>query len=127
MLPKFRLLFQPNVSHEDIIQSMLPTTIVDLQSMNIKQTYLYHEYIVLRKESLAIEIEKLSKKRKDNLWDDLFRPVKVAAPCIEKILLDVFRLPTYLREACILALKERCLIPKIYHSRCTYWLEKQYC
>jgi hypothetical protein len=84
------------MSHEDIIQSLLPTTVVDLQQMIVKQTYLFHEYTVLRKESLAIEIEKLfANRRRDNLWDDLFRPVKAAAPCVEKMLSEVFRLPRY--------------------------------
>jgi len=91
-----------SLSDEEVIQSLLPTTLVDLNTNIVKQTHPFHEYTVLRREFMNLELEKiLSSKRKDNLWtaqEGLFRIVKASAPVIDKILLDVFSLPTSLRE-----------------------------
>jgi len=94
------------IPDESIILSMLPTTLVDLQTMTVKQTHPYHEYTVLRKEYMKLRNTKLvsSSARKENLWtaqEGLFRLVKQSAPCISRILNDVFRLPMHLREGFI--------------------------
>jgi len=98
-------LLQNSLLDEEVIQSLLPTTLVDLHTNVVKQTHPFHEYTVLRRDYLNMEIEKLvTAKRKDNLWtaqDGLFRVVKSAAPCIEKMLQEVFSLPNALREAYI--------------------------
>jgi len=95
----------PVISDERVIQSTLPTTLIDLQQMTIKQTHPFHEYAVLRREFLNMEIEKLvSMKSKDNLWttqDGLFHPIKASAACVEKLLTETFRLPMELREGFI--------------------------
>jgi hypothetical protein len=81
----------------------MPSTIIDVSQQSVKQTYLFHEYTVLRKESLAIEIEKIyAMKRKENIWEDLFRPVKIVAPCVQQMIADLYRLPMFLRESFVL-------------------------
>ena len=81
----------------------MPSTIIDIGQQTVKQTYLFHEYTVLRKESLQIEIDKIhTVKRKENIWEDLFRSVKIVAPCVLQMLQDVFRLPIFLRESFVL-------------------------
>eukprot|EP01121_Diplochlamys_sp_Union-15-3_P015612 TRINITY_DN5203_c0_g1_i1.p1 TRINITY_DN5203_c0_g1~~TRINITY_DN5203_c0_g1_i1.p1 ORF type:complete len:318 (-),score=52.49 TRINITY_DN5203_c0_g1_i1:50-1003(-) len=93
------------IPDESIIQSMLPTTLVDLNTNTIKQTHPYHEYTVLRKEFMKLRNTKLvAATRKDSLWtpqEGFFRPVKHAAGCIIKIINEVFRLPEDLREGYI--------------------------
>lgn len=49
---------------------MLPTTLIDLKQNIIKQTHPYHEYTVLRREYMNLEIEKLvNAKARENLWN----------------------------------------------------------
>src|SRR5690348_9844800 len=50
---------QTSLADEDVIQSLLPTTLVDLQQKVVKQTHPFHEYTVLRREYINMEIEKL--------------------------------------------------------------------
>jgi len=94
-----------NIPDEVVIQSMLPSTLIDLTTMTVRQTHPFHEYSVLRREYLNMELEKLvSTKSRDNLWaaqDGLFRPVKAGAPCVDFLIVETFRLPHCLREAYI--------------------------
>ena len=75
------LIIKNSLSDEEVIQSLLPTTLVDLNTNMVKQTHPFHEYtgdfyltfrltlVVLRREYMNLEIEKLvSSKRKENLW-----------------------------------------------------------
>jgi len=90
---------------EGVIQSMLPTTLIDLSTLSVKQTHPYHEYSVLRGEFMRLEIDKLlTLKTKENLWttqDGLFRTVKTCAPCVENMLIEALRLPASVREGYI--------------------------
>jgi len=103
------------VADEEVIQSLLPSTLIDLNMLTVLQTHPFHEYCVLRKEFMKMEMEKiLTSKHKENLWtaqDTLFRQVKSIAPCIEKLVIEVYRLPHSLREGYI-AQSMRLLIRK---------------
>lgn len=111
---------QSSIADEDLIQSMLPSTLIDLGTMTIKQTHPYHEYSVLRKEFQNMQVESLVQtKPRENLWTaaqyvdsstlfflpdcmlrhGLFRPVKAAAPCIHQLIGEVLSLPLPVREA----------------------------
>eukprot|EP01117_Protostelium_nocturnum_P018020 TRINITY_DN7438_c0_g1_i1.p1 TRINITY_DN7438_c0_g1~~TRINITY_DN7438_c0_g1_i1.p1 ORF type:complete len:491 (-),score=132.98 TRINITY_DN7438_c0_g1_i1:194-1666(-) len=86
---------------EEIIQSILPTTLVDISRLDVKQTPPFHEYTILRKEYFSSQL--LGPKESaeaDNAWfaqEGLFRIVKTGAPCVEKILNEVFQYPSNMR------------------------------
>jgi len=63
-------LLQNSLSDEEVIQSLLPTTLIDLNTNTVKQTHPFHEYTVLRREYMSMELEKLiSSKKKRKLMD----------------------------------------------------------
>jgi len=93
---------------DKVIESMLPTTWIDLAAHTVKQTHPFHEYGVLRKEFIYMEVDKLvgvSHPVEPNEWsarDGLFRPLKSSASLlVSRILVDVFRLQPELREGYI--------------------------
>lgn len=89
-------------SDDECIQSLYPTTIIDLNQRTVKSANKLHEYTILRKEFLEIEIHKLSStKPKENLWtvqESMFRTVKTNATLVETMLQQTFNLPAYLRQ-----------------------------
>ncbi len=57
------------MNDDEVIHSMFPTAVIDLHQGIVKQTHPFHEYSVLRKEFLSLEVEKLiSSKKRENLW-----------------------------------------------------------
>jgi len=92
------------IPDDQIVQSMLPSTIIDLEQLLVKQTHPFHEYMVLRKEFMTLEIDRLTSSgpKKSHLWDaqgPVFNPVKTSAPYISHIVNEAFQLPAHLREA----------------------------
>ncbi len=94
------------IKDEQVILSMLPTTLVNLDTHTVRQTHPSHEYNVLRSEFMKLEIDHLLEvAHRDTLWssqDGLFKPLKAVAPCIAKMLQDLFMLPLSLREGFLL-------------------------
>jgi hypothetical protein len=108
------------IAREEVILSMLPTTIIDVDRQIVKHTRVYHEYVLLRKEHMNSEIERLnltgeemrrrptharqqssSSSLSSSTDSSLFRQLKESAPCVEQMLLEAFRLPPALREGYI--------------------------
>jgi len=90
-----------NTPDEDIIQSLFPITMIDLKSQSVKQTHPYHEYSVLRKEYMDLELMKLTSNKTLKEWqakDGLFKTMRTNSILIENILKDAFGLPRSLRE-----------------------------
>lgn len=52
---------QRKVPEEALLHSLLPTALVDLQSLHIRRMHAYNEYVVLRKEFRELELERLFK------------------------------------------------------------------
>mmetsp|Transcript_24596 Transcript_24596/g.27363 ORF Transcript_24596/g.27363 Transcript_24596/m.27363 type:complete len:475 (+) Transcript_24596:94-1518(+) len=95
-----------SIPDEEIIKSMLPTTLVDLNNMTVKQTHPYHEYSVLRREYLKRRNHELVVSGypvPGNFWNaaELFRPVKKGSLSIENIMHGIYKLPIHLREGYI--------------------------
>ena len=87
---------------EVVIHSLLPTTLIDLESLRLYQTHSYNEYAVLRDEYMESELALLFGMDAENRWsasDGLFRPIKEASALIEALVVDVLRLPVPLRAA----------------------------
>jgi hypothetical protein len=90
------------IPDEAIIQSIWPTTLVDLNSGVVTQTYPFHEYKVLRREYQKSVIQKLLKNssRSTNLWtaqESVFQPVKEPSLLVKKVVSETLRVPAYLR------------------------------
>lgn len=107
------------IADDSIIQSVWPTTLVDLNQGTVTQTYPFHEYKVLRREYQKLLIQKLLKSAsKSNLWEaqeSVFQPVKGSiAPCVKRIVQETMHLPPYLRvgfvTASVRALFARCYV-----------------
>jgi len=100
------LLKPEKVSEVDVIQSLLPTTVIDLVTKQITRTHPYHVHKVLRKEYQKVELRKLSNKSDTRgSWASqvsIFTPVKESSPFVENMLNEVFRLPCDLREGIVL-------------------------
>lgn len=94
------------VKDADVIQSLLPTTVIDLVTKQITRTHPYHVHRVLRKEFQKMELRKLSgKSDAKGSWASqvsIFSPVKESSPFVENMLNEVFRLPSDLREGIVL-------------------------
>jgi hypothetical protein len=108
---------------EQLLYSLLPTTIVDLVHRTVLQTRLLHEYIIMRREwrksriGETLRVNKSSSKSTTDVQhgsgevkrghDDptvksLLVPVRQASPLITHALHDTFALPTRtLRFACL--------------------------
>ncbi|PRP80754.1 hypothetical protein PROFUN_11494 [Planoprotostelium fungivorum] len=87
------------ISEEEVIQSMLPSTVVDLNTFIVKQTPPFHEYNILRKNYLRSQLDSRDKSLQENPWkaQELFRVVKTGAPLVDKLLGELYGCPTYLR------------------------------
>lgn len=102
---------QDQITDEHVIQSMTPATLIDLTRQQVKQTHLFHEYAVLRREWLRAKLDKAlliatnatQAPKLNNLWharESLFVQVRVAAPLVVRLLKELFLLPTrHLRAA----------------------------
>jgi hypothetical protein len=87
------------LADDKVIESMLPTTWIDLDTRVVKQTHPFHEYAVLRKEFIYLEVDKLvgvSHPVEQNMWsarDGLFRLLKAGPSLlVTRILTEVCRL-----------------------------------
>jgi len=95
------------LSDDKVISSTLPVTWVDLERHTVKQTHPFHEYSVLRKEFICLDVDRLvgqAPPQEQNMWsarDGLFRPLKSYSPLVNRMLVEVFRLPHGLREGYI--------------------------
>jgi len=95
------------LQEDKVIESILPTTWVDLEKHIVKQTHPFHEYAVLRKEFILLEADKLVgvyRPNEQNMWstrEGLFRPLRGVSPMVSKMLVEVLRLPHSLREGYI--------------------------
>lgn len=75
-----------SIDDNAVIQSIYPSTLVDLNRGLVFQTHPYHEYKALRSEQQKFIIQNARKcSYKNNLWVSgapLFQPVKISASCI---------------------------------------------
>jgi hypothetical protein len=58
------------ITDEDVIQSLLPTTIIDMDRWQVRQTHPYHVHTVLRREFMNLAVKRLvsSDADKRGLW-----------------------------------------------------------
>eukprot|EP01116_Phalansterium_solitarium_P021974 TRINITY_DN7074_c0_g1_i2.p1 TRINITY_DN7074_c0_g1~~TRINITY_DN7074_c0_g1_i2.p1 ORF type:complete len:627 (-),score=237.14 TRINITY_DN7074_c0_g1_i2:161-2041(-) len=89
----------------ELITARQPCTIVDVSAHDVRQTLPCHEFAVLRADYLQAQREwRCAGRARPGHWagaDSLQRPVKSAAPCVERLLQELVRLPDVLREACL--------------------------
>jgi C9orf72-like protein family len=53
-----------HVEDDELVQSMLPSTVINVDQMSVRQTHLYHDFVMLRDDLLQIEIEHLMMARR---------------------------------------------------------------
>lgn len=89
------------IPDEAVIQSLMPSTLIDVDERTVKATYPYNVYTILRREYLLADIFKITMgmgNEKSWLQDKLFSSTPQAAPCVRQILEELFDLPVALRE-----------------------------
>eukprot|EP00013_Stygamoeba_regulata_P000762 CAMPEP_0177637548 /NCGR_PEP_ID=MMETSP0447-20121125/5028_1 /TAXON_ID=0 /ORGANISM="Stygamoeba regulata, Strain BSH-02190019" /LENGTH=442 /DNA_ID=CAMNT_0019139479 /DNA_START=58 /DNA_END=1383 /DNA_ORIENTATION=+ len=88
-----------------VIQSLRPTTVVDLDRSLVWQTPPVHVYALLRRECFNTEIEELmGVTSRGNLWTaqkDLFDTVKEPSPFVYNVIVEGYKLPPETRQSYI--------------------------
>lgn len=89
---------QKPILPEEVIQSLLPTTLIDLRKQAVHHTRVYHEYIHMRREYMNLEMEKLlldGKKRNKEAFprpttvSSLFSHLREPSPIVDHMLTEV--------------------------------------
>ena len=85
-----------------MIQSLLPTTVIDIDRWIVKQTHPYHIHTVLRREFMNLAVKRLISDDSDKrLWSSrygLFSPVREVSTFVTDMLEEAWKLPPDLRE-----------------------------
>ncbi|EIE86623.1 hypothetical protein RO3G_11334 [Rhizopus delemar RA 99-880] len=94
-----------------VLDSIVPTTLVDMTRLVVKRTPLYNQYQQLRQSYQAAVFSKLENdvlqrhsKLQMNDWSkrsQVFEKVNSIAPMVQSLLEEVRRIPTRLRESYI--------------------------
>eukprot|EP01094_Clydonella_sp_ATCC50884_P019516 TRINITY_DN3832_c0_g1_i1.p1 TRINITY_DN3832_c0_g1~~TRINITY_DN3832_c0_g1_i1.p1 ORF type:complete len:535 (-),score=109.93 TRINITY_DN3832_c0_g1_i1:767-2185(-) len=90
------------ITDEEVIQTLLPTTIVDIDRMQVKKTHAYHVHSVLRREYMSLAVKRLvCEDAEKQLWSSrygLFQAVGSPAPIVVEFLNEMAKLPPSLRQ-----------------------------
>eukprot|EP01102_Stenamoeba_stenopodia_P017809 TRINITY_DN6435_c0_g1_i1.p1 TRINITY_DN6435_c0_g1~~TRINITY_DN6435_c0_g1_i1.p1 ORF type:complete len:487 (-),score=63.12 TRINITY_DN6435_c0_g1_i1:68-1528(-) len=91
-----------SITDEEVIQSLMPSTMIDVDEKTIKATYPYNVYTILRREYIMAQVQKIvtdiPSEKSTWLQEGLLSAVPEAAPCIRMILNELFSIPLFLRE-----------------------------